>query len=120
MTDSDEALREALRKAEAGAAAGRVPDFDSTWAAARVRAGKVRSTKSVLAGAAIAATVAAIAFGLLRPSEDEWHYIDANDLLETTRWSAPSDSLLPVHQFDIYQDIPVLIESTESNGGTLL
>jgi len=41
-------------------------------------------------------------------------------LLGTTGWSAPSDSLMPDHQFDIYQDIPVLIESTETYGGTLL
>ena len=73
-----------------------------------------------LAGSAAVAAALAIAFGLHAPTEDELRYIDADELLETTGWSAPSDSLLPDHAFDIYEDIPVLIESTETYGGALL
>ena len=66
---------------------------------------------SVVAGAVIAFTP--------RPETPET-YIEVADLLETTYWSAPSDVLLPERKFDIYQDMPVLFESTESAGGTLL
>lgn len=120
MTDLDEALKTAFRRTEAKRATGRVPDFESVWAVAGVRAGAVRRRQRVLAGSAAVAAAAVIAFGWLAPHEDEWRYVDAADLLETTSWSAPSDSLLPEHQFDIYQDIPVLIESTGTNGGALL
>lgn len=120
MTDTDETLRTALREAQARAETARAPDFERTWAAARARAARVRSRQRVLAGSAAAAAVAAVAFGLLLPSANEPHYIEAADLLGTTYWSAPSDSLLPDHQIDIYEDIPVLIESTESYGGALL
>lgn len=50
--------------------------------------------------------------------EDE--FLIAAALLETTQWTAPSDALLPQHQFDIYRDMPVSMGSTESEEGTLL
>lgn len=120
MTDSDKALRAALCLAQATAEKGRAPDFDDAWAAALARAGAVRKRRGMLAGSVAAAAVAAVAFGLLAPPTHEWRYIDKADLLWTTNWSAPSDSLMPAHQFDIYQDVPVLIESTETYGGALL
>jgi len=120
MTEPDTTLRTTLREAQAKLDGDRVPDFDSTWAAAKRRAATMRTRRGVLAGVLVAAAVAVVAVGLLPPSDDDLRFIDAEDLLGTTRWLAPSDSLLPVHQFDIYQDIPVLIESTETYGGTLL
>jgi len=120
MTNTDKALRNALRDSQAKAEAGHVPDFEVVWAAANVQAGTRRRRQRALAGFVAAAAIVAIVVGLLVSPEDEWIYIDADDLLETTAWSAPSDSLLPVHQFDIYQDFPVLIESTETYGGPLL
>ena len=120
MTDSDTAFRTALRDAQARKESGRVPDFDDIWASASAQAGTARNRQRVIVGSAVAAAVAAIAFGLLPQTNDDWRYIDTDDLLETTSWSAPSDSLLPKHQFDIYRDIPVLIESTETYGGALL
>ena len=120
MTDSHGALKTALQSAQAKMEKGRMPDFDDVWEAASLRAVVVRRRQRVLAGSAAVAAVAAIAFAWLVPHEDEWRYIDAGGLLETTSWSAPSDSLLPEHQVDIYQDIPVLIESTGTNGGALL
>ena len=105
---------------QSGPRCRRVPDFDRVWAAASARAGTCRKRRRLLAGSSAVAAVLAIAFGLHAPTEDELRYIDADELLGTTGWSAPSDSLMPDHQFDIYQDIPVLIESTETYGGTLL
>jgi hypothetical protein len=99
---------------------GRTPDFDDVWEAASSRAALVRKRQRALAGSAAVAAVVAIAFAWLAPHEDEWRYIDAGGFLETTSWSAPSDTLLPEHQIDIYRDIPVLIESTGTNGGALL
>ena len=34
------------------------------------------------------------------------------ELMDSTYWSAPSDVLLPDREFDIYQDLPELFEST--------
>jgi hypothetical protein len=119
MTDSDTALRAALRDAQASVEDGDVPQFDRVWAAANARTRVLRRQRRVVVGS-VAAAVAAIAFGLLVPRGVELQFIDADELLGTTSWTAPSDGLLPNHQFDIYQEIPVLIESTETYGGTLL
>ena len=119
MTDSDTLLRAALREAQASVEDGDVPQFDRVWAAANARTRVLRRQRRVVVGS-VAAAVAAIAFGLLVPRGVELQFIDADELLGTTSWTAPSDGLLPDHQFDIYQEIPVLIESTETYGGTLL
>jgi hypothetical protein len=120
MTDSDSRLQKAVGKALA--AAERVPaaEFDAVWAAAVARAGIARKRRLLLSGSAAAAAIAVIAFVFHTPAGDEWRYVDRHQLLETTGWSAPSDSLLPHREFDIYQSVPVLIESTETYGGTLL
>ena len=120
MTDSDTRLEDALRDAHAHAEGDAAPDFSHVWAAASARVAAVRHRRRLLAASGAVAAVLAIAFGLRTPSEDEWRYIDADELLQTTGWSAPSDSLLPDREFDIYRDIPVLIESTDNYGGALL
>ncbi|MGB5333873.1 MAG: hypothetical protein WBM80_11415 [Woeseiaceae bacterium] len=120
MTDADTPLRVALRGAQASEDKGDVPEFDRVWAAANARTRTLRRQRRVVVGSLAAAAVAAIAFGLLLPRQVELQFVDADELLGTTSWSAPSDGLLPEHQFDIYQEIPVLIESTETYGGALL
>lgn len=119
MTDSDMKLREALREAQQNAESGHAPAFDRVWAAATVRARTMRRRRAVV-GSVAAAAVAVFAVALLMPGGIEPQFIDAEELLGTTSWSAPSDGLLPEHRFDIYEDIPVLIESTETYGGALL
>ena len=109
-----------LRQGKRCGTVGRLLDFDQVWAAASDRVGSVRKRRFLLAGSAAVAVVLAIAFSLRAPTENEWLYIDEYELLETTGWSAPSDSLLPSREFDIYQTVPVLIESTETYGGALL
>jgi len=120
MTDLDVSLGEAVRNAQANSENTQAPDFEHVWTAARERVQVSRKRQRLLAGSGAVAAVLAIAVGLYPPNEIELRYIDADELLETTSWSAPSDSLLPDHAFDIYQDIPVLIESTEPYGGALL
>ena len=120
MTDSDNRLVNALRDAYAHAEGDVPPDFSRVWAAASARAAAARHRRHLLVASGAVAAVLAIAFGLRTPSENEWRYIDADELLQTTGWSAPSDSLLPDREFDIYRDIPVLIESTDNYGGALL
>ena len=115
MTESDDRLRAALSGVQARKEAGRVPDFEGVWIGAESR---VRSRRrGMMVGSA---AVLALAFVMLVPSGDDMQYIDTAELLETTSWSAPSDSLLPEHRFDIYGEVPVLIESAETYGGALL
>lgn len=120
MTDSDDTLQRAVRDAHARAESVPAPEFEQTWAAARARVGSTRKRQFVVAGTAAAAAVLAMAISLRAPMNDDWQYIDEYELLETTGWSAPSDSLLPSREFDIYETVPVLIESTETYGGALL
>ncbi len=117
MKLSDEQMRDVLQKAQANKEAGAVPAFGTTWAIAGNRAQARRRRRGMVAGSA---AVLALAFFMLKPSGDDLHYIDTAELLETTSWAAPSDSLMPEHQYDIYEEIPVLIESTETYGGALL
>lgn len=122
MTDLDETLRTTLQQALEVREQGRVPDFASTWAAAENTVRAHRKRRGVFAGGVLAAAamVAVLAISLLPSRDGGVRYIDANELLETTRWSAPSDSLLPEREFDMYREFPALIESTETHGGALL
>jgi hypothetical protein len=120
MTDSDLALRNAIRRAQAEAVRTPVPDFEQAWTAASARARALRKRQFLLAGCATALVALALAYGLRAPMQDEMRYIDEVELLGTTGWTAPSDSLLPIRAFDIYQTVPVLIESTETYEGALL
>jgi len=98
----------------------RVPPFAQTWQAAERRyAAARRSYRRVAAAAAVIAAVV-VGANLQSPQVEMEALFEVADLLESTSWSAPSDVLLPEHQFDIYQEMPVLIESTEAAGGTLL
>ena len=121
MNNEDQVLRSTLQKAQQQAD-GPVPEFDRVFAAAQR---KVRDRRRVqFAGAAAVAAIALFAVGLLPAEKDEFTYVDVEALVATTYWSAPSDSLLPEHQFDIYREMPRLFESTdvstESDTGALL
>ena len=120
MTDSDNTIRHALQAEQAQREAGRVPAFERTFAAAEVRAARLVRRRRTAYGIAAAAAVVAIAASLLLPRAEDWQYVNPDDLATSTTWVAPSDVLLPEHSIDIYRDIPVLIESTDSNGGALL
>ena len=96
------------------------PSFEDTWHAVEHRYRRGRQRKAMLAG--LAATIAAVAilFNALAPEPEELAFIEMAELLETTSWQAPSDALMPTREFDIYQDLPDLMESTDQAGGAFL
>ena len=120
MTDSDNTVRDALRAEQASREDGRAPAFEDMFAAAEAQAAGLARRRRMALGIAAAMAVVAIAASLLLPRGEDWQYVDPDDLVTSTSWTAPSDVLLPEHSFDIYRDIPVLIESTDSNEGALL
>jgi hypothetical protein len=113
LTDS---LRDSFSKRQAEPP----PTFAVTWQAAteRHKAGQARYRR--LAAVAASAATAVLALNLWTAPPDTGAFIEIADLLESTSWAAPSDVLLPEYEFDIYQDMPMLIESTNSPGGSLL
>ena len=117
MNDHD--LEQALKRGQAAVEAERAPAFDSAWAAAHRRLA-VRRRRRIGSGLAAAVIVTAVAAMLLQPRTPSWEYVDPDELVTGTAWQAPSDVLLPEYRIDIYEEIPVLIESTEIDGGTLL
>jgi len=120
MSKPGRTLRDAVREVQAHAEQAQAPAFDAVWAAAVAQAGSARKRYVPFAVSAAAVAVLAIVFILRTPVGEEWQYVDEYELFETTGWSAPSDSLLPKREFDIYRDVPALIESTEPYGGALL
>jgi hypothetical protein len=119
MKEAD--IRNSLKPAFDREQARDAPGFDALWAKAELAYGKQRKTRLFSAVAAVLA-MAVIAATLWPSQQAELHddYLIADALMNSTLWSAPSDSLMPEHQFDIYQEIPFLIESTNSLEGTLL
>ena len=118
MHEGDDRLRRQLEQVWQQRAGNAVPPFDRVWRAAARRAATLRQRRW-LAAAAVIVFASALALYLQAPRQ-EVQYIEVADLLETTYWSAPSDVLLPDSEFDIYQDMPVLFESTEPAEGALL
>lgn len=121
-TETSEArIRQAL-KAAYRSAERKPPAFDDMWAAAETRQLRSRRRRRAAGGVAAAAALIVITIGLWPGHRavvsDEFLIADA--LMNSTSWSAPSDSLMPQHQFDIYQGIPLLDESTISQEGSLL
>jgi len=98
----------------------RAPTFAVTWRAAEQRYTRSRRRNRMLAGAAAVVAVAIVGLQLQTSPTADVNYIDVDELLGSTSWAAPSDVLLPAHEFDIYQELPSLLESTDTAGGTLL
>lgn len=119
MNESE--LNDALRDTMRDRAGTPAPDFEEVWAAAEQRYERARRRYTAVGGVAAAVAVIAIV-AALRPGEpppdDEFLIADA--LMNSTTWQAPSDALLPDYRDDIYGEIPVLMESTDLNEGSLL
>ena len=121
MTDIDKQLQDALRNGQAKVEAGRTPDFETVWARAESAIVQRRRRARAVGGIAAAVALVAVVFASqLRQAEQEWQFVDPDEFASSTSWVAPSDVLLPKHRFDIYGEIPVLIESTDEDRGTLL
>lgn len=117
MNETDRKLAERVQRAMPTAD---VPAFEATLLAASRKAGRRRHGMHLLAAAAVAAIAVAVLLDQRGPGEHTLEYIEMAELMDSTTWSAPSDSLLPDRRFDIYQDLPTLMESTEVSGGALL
>jgi hypothetical protein len=120
MTDIDKHLHDALRNGQIKAEAGRIPDFETVWMGAESAIVQRRRRIRAVGGIAAAALVAVIFTSQFRTADQEWKFVDPDEFASSTSWVAPSDVLLPKHRFDIYGEIPVLIESTDEDRGTLL
>ncbi len=117
MNADDQQLARAVRGAMPADA--ETPSFAHTLEAAAQRAGRHRHRVHLLAAASVAA-VAIVVVLVKLPVPPKHEYIEITELLQSTSWTAPSDALLPESQFDIYQDLPTLMESTDGNAGALL
>ena len=111
MKATDEALRQRVRQSWQRDDIDEVPPFDKVWRHAEARHRALRRQYARLAVIAVALAVIAVIFGT-RSTVDEPQYIEMAELLNSTYWAAPSDVLLPQREFDIYQDLPELFEST--------
>jgi len=115
---NDDEMKKALKGAYQ-VAEGKPPSFDRTMAAAERRSRRSGTRLKAIGGLA-AALVAALVLWPTREPEPPDDFLIAASLMNSTSWTAPSDALMPEHQFDIYQEIPFLNESTISPEGTLL
>ena len=115
-------LRRRVRESIESMQGGDPPEFHALWAGAEARHRVSRSRYQKIAGLAAAAAVAAMAFTLwpMNGNNATAMYLTEEDLLTSTQWFAPSDVLLPQHQFDIYGDLPVLIETSDLDEGLIL
>jgi hypothetical protein len=117
-TELQDKVGKALRRASSSA----VPDFDKVWSAAEREVKRSRKRYAVVGGIAAAFAVVAIVVGNWNAQApdigDEYLITDA--LMNSTQWLAPSDALMPQHQFDIYQGISFPGESTDLQDGSLL
>ena len=98
------------------------PSFDETWAMAEARHRASRRRLGVTGGIAAAVAIVALTVGLWPRQQAEMsdEFLIAESLMNSTSWSAPSDALMPEHQFDIYRDNPLMDRSTNTLEGTLL
>jgi hypothetical protein len=120
MSDND--IRKVLKDAHGAVRRPEAPAFDKVWAAAESQHLNERRRYATFSSAAAVLAMVAIVAGLWSTQETgiSDDYLIADSLLNTTQWLAPSDALMPIHEFDIYREIPFLMESTDLEEGTLL
>jgi len=111
MNRADEELRQRVQECWQRDAAAEVPAFDDVWKRAEDRFAGSRRQYARLAAVALALGLIAVVIGV-RPTVEESPYIEMAELLNSTYWAAPSDVLLPQRDFDIYEELPDLFEST--------
>ena len=117
MKPDDQPIAGAIRRAMP--ADPETPSFEDAIDAASRRAGRRRHRVHLMAAAAVAAIAVLVVLDR-QPDEPQHEYIRIAELMQTTSWHAPSDALLPESRFDIYQDLPTLMESTDGCEGALL
>ena len=119
---SDSEIRDQIKDALRAVHKRKPPAFGKVWAAAELQHLEARRRYATFSGIAAAIAVVTVVSGLWSPEEagitDE--YLIADSLLNGTQWSAPSDALMPQHEFDIYREMPFPTESTDLDEGSLL
>lgn len=119
---SEKELQDKVGEALLNASSHAVPDFEQVWSAAEREVQRSRRRYATFGGIAAALAVVTIVVGnwnAQTPDSGD-DYLIADAILNSTQWLAPSDALMPQHQFDIYQEIPFLGESTDIQDGSLL
>lgn len=119
MNMSDQELAIAVRRANS-ADAEAAPPFADVWSGAKRRYRRSRRRYAGFASAAAVLAAVVVVLNAGPPVLDHGGYIEIAELLDSTSWVAPSDVLLPIYEFDIYQDLPTLMESTTPAEGALL
>lgn len=114
-----DALEARLERALGGCEDAAVPPFEATFAAAERRVHRRRHSRLLAAGG-LAAAIVAVAVLFAPAPEPAAQYVEIEELLATTKWRAPSDVLLPRREINLYEDLPVMIESTGPAEGALL
>ncbi len=120
MSNDDRQLAEALRQSAPEPA--ETPPFREVFGRAEAQLER-RQQRRFLGIAGAVAAVAAVAFLLLLLLPEEAPRPEPpqiTGLLDSTSWVAPSDVLLPEYEFDIFEDLPEPMESTDSAEGALL
>ncbi len=97
-----------------------VPGFAAVWTAAERRYAAWKRSRRALAAAVIAGVGVMVMLHFATPDDAAAPYIEVAELLDSTFWIAPSDALLPVREFDLYDELPAVLESTEPGQGALL
>ena len=116
---SDNGIREQLKDAMGAAHGNESPAFAKMWTAAGLQHHKSRRRYATFSGIAALITVVA-GFRSIQEAEIPDEYLIADSLLNGTQWSAPSDTLMPQHEFDVYRELPSQMESTNLDEGSLL
>ena len=98
------------------------PAFDGAFAAAERRYRMMRRRQARFGVAAAIGTLAVSAFFVLDRDAQvpQGDYIEISELMDSTRWTAPSDVLLPEREIDVYRDLPSIPASTNEAPGALL
>lgn len=120
MMPENEDFEDRLRREVKSAAAGDVPDFDAVWQQAERRVTRYRRGRRLAAVGVIAAIAVAVGMHLGTSDPPAGTYVEIAEFMDTTFWDAPSDSLMPAREYDIYEDLPAVPVSTEAGEGALL
>ena len=115
-------MKESVAKSHAARDAAPVSGFDETWLAAEARYLAEKRKFRTVAGVAVSLALIAIVIGMMPPGGQQTlpEFELTTGLMNSTLWSAPSDSLMPVYPIDIYEDIPEIPVSTDLLEGALL
>lgn len=122
---NDERLNQVLKEAYKAAEPEVVPPFDEAFANAtrRMQQRRMRRQLGTAAAAMVAVVTGVLLWQAQHPGLNPMPVDDlliADALMNATTWQAPSDVLMPDHQFDIYQDMPFEDVSTNLQEGPLL